>query len=92
MPERTTQEKKCGIYEMDWATLLNNPWRTSFSNNASTIGAGNPNMMLKPLMSTVFFNILRKSGDWKNKNLKYSNPTHSLPQIPRIGLKSLKAI
>jgi hypothetical protein len=54
-------------------------------------GIGNPKRSSKELNLIVFIKISIKLGDVK-KFVKCLNPTHSLPDIPRIGLKSLKAI
>ena len=42
-------------------------------------------------MSTVFTIMRPQLGEEKNRS-NHSNPTHSLPQMPRLALKSRKAI
>ena len=62
-----------------------------FSRKARRIGAGNPQRSPKILSFSVFARYLRKSGDDRNL-LKFANPIHSLPRMPRTGLYSVNAI
>ncbi|MNY68043.1 hypothetical protein D3C86_2057420 [compost metagenome] len=58
---------------------------------ASRMGTGKLRIRPKKLNLSVFIKITSKFGEDRNFSKLYS-PTHSLPRMPLIGLKSLKAI
>ena len=66
-------------------------WFTSFSMSARMIGAGKPKRSLSPLMVSVLVTDRRKVPRRKAFS-KFSRPTHSLPKMPLVTMKSLKAM
>ena len=66
-------------------------WLISLSASARMIGAGKPSSSRVRLMEKVFSISRQKLGDSK-KRVNSRNPTHGLPHMPSITLKSRNAI
>ena len=64
--------------------------RTSFSISAKMMEQGNVARLYRPIRRVFIIRNL-KFG-YSINLLKYSSPTHSLPQMPFLGEKSRKAI
>ena len=90
MEQITTTERKWGAYEIICTTFLNFILVISFKVRAKIIEQGNVAREYNP-MEAVFHKINQKFGNVM-KRLKCWNPIQRLPQIPKSGLKSLKAI
>lgn len=84
-------EMKCGAYSTVCTTRLSLWNRSWFSASARMMGTGKLHSRLYRLSSTVFLIIRPQLGEEKNSS-NHSRPTHSLPVMPRLALKSRKAI
>ena len=91
IPVMTTTDIKFGAYNINWIFFLIAARRTWFRLSAKIMGTGKPNIKPQKLNLSVFIKISLKLGEVK-KSLKCVKPTQSLPIIPFIGLKSLKAM
>ena len=91
MPQMIMVEIKCGAYSTVCTTRLSFWKRSWLSASARMIGTGKLHSRLYRLMSTVLTIMRPQLGEEKNRS-NHSNPTHSLPQMPRLALKSRKAI
>ncbi|MNR32985.1 hypothetical protein D3C85_1506240 [compost metagenome] len=85
IPTITTQDKKCGAYNMVCIEFLKYLILTSLSKSASRIGKGKPTNTSNRFRYNVFFNNSKKSVSEKSRT-KLSNPIHSLFQTPRNGV------
>ena len=91
IPTTTTTEMKCGRYVTVCTSPLNGFQRSSFSNRARMIGAGNPNTRSRTLIATVF-TMSRAKYTLAKKSWKFWSPIHLLPSTPFTGLKSWNAM
>ncbi|MNI79908.1 hypothetical protein D3C73_1364000 [compost metagenome] len=80
IPPSTTQERKCGRYEIVWMAFLYLKERISFRKRAKIIGSGNPINSLIKLMPSVFLMTLTKSSSSRN-SLKCVSPTQGASAI-----------
>ena len=85
IPHKTITDIKFGAYKINCIFFLILSLAIKFKTNAKIIGKGNPHNKPYILSFNVFNKYSIKSGEDKNL-LKCSNPTHSLPIIPCIGL------
>ena len=91
MPQMIMVEMKWGAYRTVWTTLLSLWKRSWLRARARMMGTGKLHSRLYRLSSTVFLIMRQQLGEVKNSS-NHSNPTHWLPVMPRLALKSRKAI
>ncbi len=91
MPTMTTTDIKFGAYKKSCTFFFTDALRIWFSISASRIGTGKLHKRPNKLNLSVFIKMTSKFGEDRNFS-KCFHPTHSLPIIPLIGLKSLNAM
>ena len=91
IPQMTMVEMKWGAYSTVCTTRLNFAKRSWLMHRDRMMGMGKLHSRLYRLSSTVFLIMRTQLGAVKNRSNQY-RPTHSLPVMPRLALKSRKAI
>ncbi|MMZ69994.1 hypothetical protein D1872_329380 [compost metagenome] len=84
-PDTMIQDRKCGNVRMVWNHFFPLRILSSFKSKARMIGNGNWMISFRILMYNVRHTASIKVGS-RNTYLKFSNPTHGLPKMPRLAL------